>query len=189
MALCSIAIAAGVIGVVAVVKRLIFHRRFRAFGPYAMAGCGPGFGYGGCGGHFGGYGHWSGRGWGSGPGGSFWLRALFSRLDSTPGQEREIRSAIEELRNTALEAKGGLRSTRDDIARAIRGETFDDAAFGDASARADATTTQLKDALTQALKKIHGVLDANQRERLAELLSKGPGFSRRGWGGPYREAL
>ena len=50
----------------------------------------------------------------------------------------------------------------------------------------------MKDAFASALKRIHGVLDPKQRERLAELVGSG-GFGRWGrWGrgggggGPYR---
>jgi hypothetical protein len=200
MALCSIAIAAGVIGVVALVKGLVMRRRF--FGGYgrrfAMAGCGSGYG-GGCGSYgydsepysHHGHGGW-GRGW-RGPGGSFWLRALFSRLDTTPGQEKEIRGAIEEFQKTAYEAKDEIKGSREDLAKAIGGEVFDEIAIGEANVRADATTRKVKDALEGALRKVHAVLDPKQRERLAELISKGPGFGRR-WGGggggrPYRDAL
>ena len=109
MAICSIAVAAGVLGVVALVKGLVFRRRF---GHLAFAGgpCGGGgFGHGGYGGE--GEGPWGGRGfprWGGGHrggiGGSFWLRMLYARLDTTPGQEREIRAALEELRERARDA-------------------------------------------------------------------------------------
>jgi hypothetical protein len=208
MALCSIAIAAGVIGVVALVKGLVLRRRFFGYGRrWAMAGCGPtGYG-GGCGSGYegedsggpwsshhgwrgggGGGGGW--RGW-RGPGGSFWLRALFSRLDTTPGQEKEIRGAIEEFQKTAWEAKDEIKGSREDLAKAIGGEVFDEIAIGEASVRADGATRKVKDALEGALRKVHAVLDAKQRERLAELISKGPGFGRR-WGGggrPYRDAL
>jgi Spy/CpxP family protein refolding chaperone len=195
MPVCSLAIAAGVLGVVAVVRRFVFRRRFARFGgfgpPWAMAACGPGFGHG--------PGPWGGEAgppWrrhgfgGSGPGGSFWLRGLFSRLDTTPGQEREIRSAIEEFQATASGLKSGLRGSRDDIARAVGGEVFDDAALGEAGARADVTAGQLKDAFASALRRVHAVLDPKQRERLAELLAKGPfGGRRGGWGSPYRDVL
>jgi uncharacterized membrane protein len=117
------------------------------------------------------------------------LRALFARLDTTPGQEREIRSAIEEAQRTAFDAREGLKGAREEIAKAIRGESFDDVAVGEASARADTTASRVKDALANALRRIHAVLDANQRERLAEIVANGPGFGRRGWGGPYRDAL
>jgi uncharacterized membrane protein len=161
MMLCSVGMAMGVLGAVMLVRRLVFRR----------------LGYAGC--------HGGPRGWrGRGVGRSHWLRALFSRLDTTPGQEREIRSAIEDFQKQARDAKDDLKGARDDLARAIRGEAFDDLAAGDATNRADATAARVKDALTGALKRVHAVLDPNQRERLAELLSKGPGF--RGWGGPYR---
>jgi Spy/CpxP family protein refolding chaperone len=188
MALCSIAIAAGVVGVVALVKRLVFRHRF-GHGPYAFAG-GP-CGGGSCGGGGRGFGYrrgW-GRGHGGGIGGSFWLRMLYTRLDTTPGQEREIRSAIEDLRDRAKDAKSGMLETRESLGKSVAGETFDDAAFEAVSARVDATSEKMKDALSAALKRIHGVLDPKQRERLADLVSRGA-FGRwgrgGGGGGPYR---
>src|SRR6476661_8743965 len=99
MALCSIGIAAGIIGLVALVKRAFWRRRF---GGHA------------CGGH-GRFRH-GGRG---GPGRSWWLRALFSRLDTTPGQEREIRAAIEDVQRVAREAKQGVVGSREKIAKAV----------------------------------------------------------------------
>lgn len=205
MALCSIAIAAGIVGVVAVVKRLIFRRRF---GHLAFAGgpCGGGgYGYG-CGGHGDEGGSCGGRGFGGGPpwarlrkwgrgghgggiGGSFWLRALYARLDTTPAQEREILAAIEDFRERARNAKSDLPEARENIGKAMRGETFDDAAFEAVTARVDATAEKMKDAFGSALKRIHAVLDAKQRERLADLVGKGA-FGRWGrggfGGGPYR---
>jgi Spy/CpxP family protein refolding chaperone len=194
MALCSIALAAGIVGVVAIVKGLVFRRRF---GHLAFAGgpCGgAGFGtYGGEGGgsSWGGHGfrRW-GRGHGGGIGGSIWLRMLYARLDTTPGQEREIRAALEELRERARDAKSGMLETRENLGKSVAGEEFDTSAFEAVSARLDATSEKMKDAAASALKRIHGVLDVKQRERLAELVSKGA-FGRwarggSGGGGPYR---
>ncbi len=183
MAACSIAMALGVVGALALVKGLVFRRRFRRHGPWAIAACGPSFaGHGACGDDA----RHGGGGWRRGVGQSFWLRHVFARLDTTPGQEREIRSAIEELRKTAWEAKSAVNVARDDLANAIRGESFDDSAFSEAQGRADTTLHQVKDAFAVALKRIHSVLDPHQRERLAELLSKGPSFGR-GGGSPYRD--
>ena len=178
MAVCSIGIAAGVIWFVALVKGLVLRRRLGG-------GC---HGYGGGGFHRGYGGGWRGRG---GIGRSFWLRWLFHRLDTTPGQEREIHGALEELRDRARDAKSGLVESRDNIGRAVAGETFDDAAFEAVTARFDATGEMMKDAFASALKRIHAILDTKQRERLAEIVSKG-GFDRfrgggGGWGGPYRQ--
>lgn len=190
MAICSIAVAAGIVGFLAVVKRLVFRRRFGlafAGGPCAARGYG--------GGHDDEGGGW-GRRWGSfrggrgGIGGSFWLRALFRRLDTTPGQEREIRAALEEMRDRARDAKEGIPETRENIGKAIRGDEFDASALEVVSARLDATSEKMKDAFSSALKRIHGVLDPKQRERLAEIIGRGlhrggQGF---GGGGPYRGA-
>jgi len=171
MALCSIAIAAGVVGVVALIRGLVFRRRFGGGG-----GCGRGRGFGRFGARHGG-----------GIGRSFWLRALYAKLDTTPGQEREIRAALEELRERAVDAKSDLPEARANIARALAGEEFDGSAFEAVSARVDATAEKMKDALAAALKRIHGALDAKQRERLAAIVGKG-GFGRwGGGGGPYRD--
>lgn len=197
MAICSIAMAAGIVGVVALVKGLVFRRRF---GPMAFAGgpCGSGgWGYAGerDGAPWGGgrgFRRWGRGGHGGGIGGSFWLRMLYARLDTTPGQEREIRAALEELRERGRDAKSGMLETRESLGRTIAGDTFDTAAFEAVSARVDATSEKIKDAAASALKRIHGVLDPKQRERLAELVSKGA-FGRWGrggsgghGGGPYR---
>ena len=78
---CSMGIIPIILGAVLLLglaKRAFFLRRFGYGG-----GCGHrGYhhGYGGYGGH--------------GPGRSWWLRGLFSRLDTTPGQEKEIRAAM-----------------------------------------------------------------------------------------------
>ena len=193
MAMCSIAIAAGIVGVMALVKGLVFRRRF---GHLAFAG-GP------CGG--GGFGHrgegggppwgrgfrgWGRGGHGGGIGGSFWLRMLYTRLDTTPGQEREIRAALEELRERGRDAKSGMLETRESLGKSVAGDEFDTAAFEAVSARIDATSEKMKDAAASALKRIHGVLDPKQRERLAELVSRGAfgRWGRGGGGGPYRTA-
>lgn len=195
MALCSIGIAAGILGVVMIVKGIIRRRRFG--GPWAYAACGPGFGP--CGSSYGPQGDGDGP-WGFGPrwrggfgrrfgalGQSFWLRRVFARLDATPGQEREIRAALEDLQRTAFDAKDSLRASREQVAQAIASENFDEGAAERASARVDIAVEQAKDAFTSALRRVHAVLDPKQRERLAELIAKGPGIRRGfGMGGPYR---
>lgn len=217
MALCSIAVAAGIVGAVALVKRLFWRRRMMMmmygggpFGMPAMAACGPAFG-GPCGPGvaYGGppWARWHGygegpacgphgrraRGWrdhatGEGRiGGAFWLRGLFRTLDTTPGQEKEIRAAVEELLNEAKEAKSDLHASREAAARAVAGEVFDEIAIGDATVKLDAGVGRAKHAFEAMLRRVHAVLDDKQRARLAELLEQGPrGFSPFG-GHPYRD--
>ena len=175
MALCGIGIAVGVIGVLALVKRFVLRRHFARFGGHGYAGGGS------CGERGGRF-----RGWGRhGPGGSFWLRAIFARLDTTPGQEREIRSAVEEFQSQAWSTKDGLKGAREHLAKAVGAVEFDESALASASATAEDATGKVKEALAAALRRIHAILDPRQRERLAEILARGP-RGRGGWGGPYR---
>lgn len=166
-------VVAGIIGAVMVLKlvRALFWRRRMMH--YGFAG----------GGHFRGH----GRSWSRGPGSSFWLRAVFSKLDTTPGQEREIRSALEDFQREARAAKDGFRGAREKLAEAFGPDELDEAVLVEARASAEDVTAKVKDAFAAALRRIHAVLDPKQRERLAALLAKGPRFGRR-WGGPYRDA-
>jgi uncharacterized membrane protein len=175
------AIAAGIIGAVMVLKlvrAMFWRRRMMRYG-YA-GGCDGGW----RGHHRGG---WGGPPWARGPGKSFWLRALFAKLDTTPGQEREIRSAIEDFQREARGAKDGFKGAREKLAEAFGASELDEALLVEARAAAEDVTGKVKDAFAATLRRIHAVLDPKQRERLAELLAKGP-RSRGPWGGPYRDA-
>jgi uncharacterized membrane protein len=169
-------IAAGIIGAVLLfklVRGLVWRRRYMHFAGYeGGGGCGPrGFR----------------RGpWARGPGGSWWLRAVFAKLDTTPGQEREIRSALEDFQREAKSAKDGFKGAREKLAQAFGPNEIDESVLVEARASAEDVTGKVKDSFAGALRRIHAVLDPKQRERLAELIAKGPRF--RSWGGPYRDA-
>lgn len=165
MALCSVAMALGIVGVLAGLRRLLFRR---SCGGRWRAACG------------------ARGGRRRGIGRSRWLGWLFETLDTTPGQEREIRAALEELRDRAEDARRGLGGSREAVGRALAAETFDDAAFESASAHLDATTAKVKDAVAGALRRIHAALDPKQRERLAEIVGRAGFGPWRRWGGPYR---
>lgn len=164
-------------------------------GHHAWGGHGCG-GDGGCGGGGFGGGHGPrggffrddalGGGFGGSIGRSWFMRALFERLDTTPGQEKVIVGAVSEVR----EALGSLRDegkrSRDDLARALRSPAFDEALFGEAFARHETTLGELRKKVMDSFAKVHDALDEKQRARLADLIESGPGF--RGFGGPYRSA-
>jgi Spy/CpxP family protein refolding chaperone len=124
-----------------------------------------------------GHGHgWRGRArWG-------FMRGIFERLDTTPGQEKVVKSAFDEVRKAAEGVKDDLVSARGDVAKAFRSEAFDESIAGDLLSRHDAKMDELRKTLVGALAKVHGALDPEQRERLARFLENGP----RRWGGPYR---
>jgi hypothetical protein len=156
------------------------------------------FGYGGCGhrGYGCGHGHDSNwdedeHGWGGGGpfGRGFFLRSIFSRLETTPSQEKVIKEAISELRRTAERVRGDVKAARPEVANAIRAESFDETLFGEISHKIDEAAATMRRAAIDAFAKVHAVLDEGQKKTLAEIVELGPrfGWRRGGWGGPYRQ--
>ncbi len=127
-------------------------------------------------GTYGGCGYDSGPRRGFGRGG--WLvRSLFERLDTTPGQEKAIMGALEELRENRAAVREELDQTRDDFARAVRGGVVDDTALEESFARHDRLLARLRVSLVEAVRKATEALDERQRKMLGDILEG------RGWGG------
>ncbi len=134
---------------------------------------------------------WARRGGGGFSGfgrGRFWLRGLFHQLDTTPGQEKVIKEAFEQLRATADNLRSDAKSARPDVAKAIRSEQFDETVFGEISARIDDAAQTMRRAVVDAVAKVHPVLDERQRTILADFIESGPRWGRHGGGSwsPYR---
>ena len=174
------------IGTVCLIGLLKVIRHGRGYGGHC---------HGGRGGHDGG--HDGGRGWrrggwseGGGFGPRMFLRSLFERLDTTPGQEKVILAAMDELKDTARGMKSEAREARSDFAKAMRGESFDEVALGGATARVEGAVDTMRKAGISAFAKVHEALDDRQRQKLADMMESGPGFGRWGRGGgndhPYR---
>jgi hypothetical protein len=150
-----------------------------------------GRGYGRCGGGWGGhYGHHhGGYGYRGGGGPRFFLRMLFERLDTTPGQEKVIVAELEHLWERKRALGDEFVQTRRDVARAMRGELFDEVALSEAFGRQDALLVELRAAASVALKTVHDALDERQRKLAADMLEGGFGHFGGGHGGnPYRRA-
>jgi len=150
-------------------------------------GCGRGCGHhGGWGRHHHGGGDWEGDdrgggGWGRG----FFLRRLFEQLDTTPGQEKAVKAALEELFETMKGARAEWTDTTD-LAILLTGETFDSTAAEGLSGKADASFAKVRVAMVEALRKVHEALDDRQRKILADWLrSRG---QHRGPFGGFRNA-
>ncbi len=183
-----------IVGTVCLIGLLKTLRHGHCHGGRFGGGCGGGFG-GGCGGGLCGGGRWGGR-WGGhghgfrGEGGGdpmrWMLRGLFERLDTTPGQEKVILQAVEALREKGREGRDAVRGTGTDVAKAFRGERFDESAMADAFTRQDAALESAQKALFEALAKVHEVLDERQRRELADMMERGLGMWSRWGGGPYR---
>ncbi|PTL78671.1 periplasmic heavy metal sensor [Vitiosangium sp. GDMCC 1.1324] len=128
-------------------------------------------------------GHWHHHRHG-GPGGRWSsrgrMRWLFERLDTSPGQEKVIIQAADELTEAFEKMRDELSATRASIARSLRGEAFDPASLTELDARHDELIANLRRTLHVSLSKIHEALDPKQRRELADLLEHG-------WGHGFRE--
>src|SRR5687768_9724185 len=118
-----------------------WHRRRWA---HAGGPCGGG----GCGGGPGGWDHdhddhGHGHGW-RGAGRWWLLRGLFERLDTTPGQEKVVKSAIDDVRKAAEAVKDDLMAARGDVAKAFRSEAFDESLAADLLGRHDAKMDEMR---------------------------------------------
>jgi hypothetical protein len=153
-------------------------------GEREAASCGPG----GWHGHGHGHGH-GGGGWGGGPpagdggdgdgfgGGSFGvrrpLRFLAYKLELDERQVADLARILDELKTERAQAEVDRRRTLTAFADALGAETFDEARAKEAGALRVATAERLRDAVTKALGRIHGLLEPDQRERLAYLIRTG----------------
>ena len=104
---------------------------------------------------------------------------LATRLEATPEQYRVIRNEVEQFMDKTHELRRELRLSRDDIAKAMSGASFDEEVMGESFARQDERIRELREQLVGALARIHDALDPRQRDRLVELANRfGP---RRAW--------
>ncbi len=125
-----------------------------------------------------GRGHWN---HGAPPMAFFFLRRVFQSLDTTPGQEKVIKAAVEELVQVASKHRGEMQKSREDVARAVRGPSFDETVMGELFARHDASLEEIRKAVVGTLAKTHEALDEEQRKRFASMIERAGGF-RGAWG-------
>ena len=147
----------------------------------------------GCGGRGGPWGF--GRGWkgagrgfrdgGRGFGTRTMLRGAFERLETSPGQERVILTAVEAMQSSAEKFRGELGKTRGDFARAMRQEHFDQAQVRETFGRHDALLAELRETAIGELGKVHEALDDGQRRELADILESWGGRFNGGFGHDY----
>ncbi len=114
------------------------------------------------------------------------LRSLFERLDTTPGQEKAIVSALDELRGNRHLIREESGQTRAELARVVAGGLVEDASLEEMFARHDRVLAQLRVSFVEALKTVAEALDERQRKELASFLAGGGFFGRSGWGGSPR---
>jgi uncharacterized membrane protein len=122
-------------------------------------------------GHGYGHGRWGGRHGRRGFGRGGWMmRGLFERLETTPGQERVILDAVQEVRGAAGKFRDESEQARRDVADAFRGAHFDQEKLRDVFGKFDAHAEDVKKAVMANLSKVHEALDEGQRAELASML-------------------
>ena len=121
------------------------------------------------------------RGFRGGRRGRFMMNRLMDRLDTTPGQEKVIREAVDTLFDELHDARREFRGSRTDVAQVIRGETLDRAQVEAIFTRHDVVIDRVRQNALDAFSKVHDTLDERQRKILADLIESGPfgrGFER-----------
>jgi Spy/CpxP family protein refolding chaperone len=139
----------------------------------------------------GGYGVWRGRGpgghHGGGPGeggdeesfggGGFGvrrpLRFLAHQLGLDERQVTELARVLDDLKTERAQAEVDRRRTVAALADALTGDTFDAAKAGEGGTLRIKSAERLRDAVLQALQRMHAILNPEQRTRLAYLIRTG----------------
>ena len=101
------------------------------------------------------------------------LRFLAYKLELDERQVSELARILDELKTERAQAEVDRRRTMSAFADAIGGEAFDEAKARDGADLRVGSAQRLRDAVTKALGRIHGLLDKDQREHLAYLIRTG----------------
>jgi hypothetical protein len=101
------------------------------------------------------------------------LRFLAYKLELDERQVAELARVLDELKTERAQGEVDRRRSLTALADAVGGETFDEARAKEAGALRVTTAERLRDAVVKALGRIHALLDADQRERLAYLIRTG----------------
>jgi hypothetical protein len=123
------------------------------------------------GGWHGGYGACGGSHWGP-------SRALywgFQRLDTSPGQEKAIRSALSEMWQGLATLRPALHAIRKETGVAFAQEGFNAQVAEERLRVGEIELDQARKLVSGTLAKIHEVLDPDQRQRVAKWLESGHG--------------
>jgi Spy/CpxP family protein refolding chaperone len=118
-----------------------------------------------------------GGGWDDGGGGGFGvrrpLRFLAYKLELDERQVAELARILSELKTERAQAEVDRRRSVAAFADAVATDGFDAAKAAEAGGVRVQSAERLRDAVTKALQQIHGVLQPEQRSRLAYLIRTG----------------
>ncbi len=101
------------------------------------------------------------------------LRLLAYKLGLSDAQVAELARILNDLKTERAQAAVDDRRTLTSLADALSGETFDEALANQGAELRREGAERLAEAVVKALGRIHKVLDAEQRDRLAYLIRTG----------------
>jgi ribosomal protein L15 len=101
------------------------------------------------------------------------LRFLANKLGLNEVQVSDLAIILDDLKTERAQAAVNFRRSTSAFAEAISGTEFDESKVTEGGQQRVQSAEQLRDAVGQALKKIHALLDEVQRKRLAYLLRTG----------------
>ncbi len=101
------------------------------------------------------------------------LRFLAHKLDLDERQVAALAKVLDELKTERAQAEVDRRRTVAAFADALGGEAFDAAKAAEGGALRVQSAERLRDAVLQALERIHAILSPEQRGRLAYLIRTG----------------
>jgi len=110
------------------------------------------------------------------------LHGVLGRLETTPGQEKVIRQAVDTLKEKAWQARSILRESRKGVSQAVGSPMFDEGALRKSFEEQGATLRDVQEGFAECAAKVHEVLDDKQRKVLADMLEAGPMFLSQGFG-------
>ena len=101
------------------------------------------------------------------------LRFLAYKLELDERQVAELAKVLDDLKTERAQAEVDRRRTLAAFADAVGAAAFDDTRADEAGQRRVESAQRLRDAVLTALRKIHALLDPEQREKLAYLIRTG----------------
>jgi Spy/CpxP family protein refolding chaperone len=101
------------------------------------------------------------------------LRFLAHKLELNEEQVAELARVLDDLKTERAQGAVDHRRTTAAFADAIGAESFDEAKVGEAADTRVKSAERLRGAVVKALGRIHALLDAEQRAKLAYLLRTG----------------
>ena len=101
------------------------------------------------------------------------LRFLAHKLELDERQMAVFAAALDELKTERAQAAVDQRRRVSTLAEALEQPDFDEQKLHEAGEQQERSATQVRAAVERALRKIHAVLDDEQRKRLAYLLRTG----------------